>query len=243
MKTNVTYTFNLNSFIKNSVPSVEEKYVVDHINPTFLLPLGDYLNKTLYMSERDEQGKTNLTAFRILAWAVTHRWDVNDYHFGISFYIQKPDKSATWVDWGVLPMDAYKTYYKPTKKLFWSVNDYLRYVNGETVAEPINWTRVDCALDLESYNDRWYEVKRSYYWDGDDIKKKPSRLTYIMGDASGVFVGLKHQNSHYYNSKADCLKSRLDGIAIVDFDEEPHEIHIDVQPKGARVHTLRFVEE
>ncbi len=243
MKTNVTYTFNLNPFVKNNVPTAEENYVVEHVDPSFLLPLGDYINKTLYMSEQNEQGKTNLTACRILAWAVTFRWHVNDYRFGISFYIQKPNETAKWEDWGALTKNGQKNYQKPTKKLFWSVNDYLCHVNGETVAEPICWTRVDCVLELQPYNEYSSVIERSYFWDGDDIKKRPSRVPYIMGDASGVLVGLKHRASHHYNSKADCLKSRLDGMEIADFDEDPYEIHIDVQPKGARVHTLRFIED
>jgi hypothetical protein len=44
-------------------------------------------------------------------------------------------------------------------------------------------------------------------------------------------------------TKEECVASRLDGIEIVEFCDEPIELNITILPNKKVTHTLHFVED
>ena len=74
-------------------------------------------------------------------------------------------------------------------------------------------------------------------------------MTYLAIDRNGCHVCVPKTTNNLcrkvYLSKEDCIKAEIEGLAIVDFPDEPTApvvFDLPEEPKKPKIHTLHFVE-
>ena len=198
------------------------------ISCNLLIPTNIEFNKTYY-----HYNNNNLLAFRILAMSIR---EVND-ECGLFYLVQIPNNKPTWIP----------NFLNAKSILFSSTEHYLSYVAQQSKRLDLGFNPFYKAFTHLSSSKYVFELKSTYVWD--DYYKKPiarkTYMYYVLITENGITIGTDHynENGQGYANLDDCIKSHLNNMQIIDFNDEC-EITIHVQQNTTpKVHVLKFVEE
>lgn len=214
----------LELFEKFNVPSCHCDYI---LNTSHMFPIRLKFNVTYY-----KYAGGVLTAFRILAYAAQK---MNDGQIKLSYLVQLPNDDPKWI----------LEFIKHGDVVFNSKEQFFAYQ-----------TNPECKVDLEwacghrAFPDLAYASViglRGKVWNWDNHKSRAvlthsPNFTKFMVCADGLFIYVPCQKT-FYLSQQECLMTRFNGMEVVEFDEEPDNIEINVRSNTAKIHTLRFIEE
>lgn len=167
----------------------------------------------------------NLIAFKLIAFSVREK-----------DYLMETPNGLLWLN-----LNIYKVFY--TK------GHYFDYLEGkqnpiEFISQKIDLCNIP-NFTLNTTELFKIELKTSYKWDkslGKPIKIC-SRIYDILYTENGFVVYHELSNESFY-SYQECLCSNLNGMKIVDFDEEETTFHFNIKTETkSKIHVLRFVEE
>ena len=214
-------------FEKLGAPSCRD---AQYFRDNLLFPSNLEFNRTYYKYKDDK-----LTAFRILAYAVHLKYPKNggDPYPILVYLVQTPSNKPEWIS----------RYLDKDGPIFHSKEDFLRHQVSRCDVK-LGWVCGRVAFPTLAYAAVISAKGRVWTWDS--TEHRPSndfhpRMDYFMVCPDGVYIGVPYEG--YYLSAQDCVKSRLDGMEINEFVDEPFSIQIDVLPSESVSHTLRFVEE
>ena len=221
-------------FESMSAPTCDLTYICDNV----LFPRCLHLGVTYYKLLNNK-----LTAFRVLAYAVYSRLTTYE-KVGLSFLVQMPNEKPQWIE----------DFLDKNTPVFISKEKFLKHqVTGSS------------NVDLDWYIGRgvFPELARAavigFYgrcWSWNNDTNAPKNDFYprfnhfvVTKHISGntLFVHINKKTCGVWNevhlTKEECVKSKIDGIEIVEFADEPVEVNITILPSTKVVHTLRFIEE
>lgn len=203
-------------------------------NPTWIggadliIPTNIEFNKTYYRYDNN-----NLMAFRILAMSIG---EVND-KCTLFYLVQTPNNNPIWIP----------KFLNANSILFSSTEHYLSYVAQQHKRLDLGFNPFYKAFIHLSSSQYSFEVSKTYVWD--DYYKKPiarrTYMYYLLITENGITIGTNHysEKGKGYANLDDCIKSHLNNMQIIDFNDEC-EITIHVQQNTTpKVHVLKFVEE
>lgn len=198
-----------------------------------------FFNQTYYKVDN----KTNsLVAFRVLAISITKK---NGWYYPC-YLIQLPNGETNW----------YINYIEENRtKLFSSVEHYTHYVANVCNSLHLEFISVAKIFDkfINYPNKASYHDMLSFYYTykwNDHIHKAQkceTYITYLLITESGLSVCTNHYNrydeTNYYGSEEECVKSKLNGMKIIDFNDKIN-IEIKIQPTNKpKIHVLKFIED
>lgn len=209
-------------FKKLDAPTCDTRYIA---NGTTYFPRRLVFNKTYY-TYRDNA----LTAFRILAYA---------YSATVLYYlVQLPNEKPKWIG-GFIAKGT---------PVFHSKEQFYSYQTNEDNKIDLEWETGRCVFPEIAYAAviglrgrvwRWHEYDGRPYQCPD-----PTILGFLVSkEGVLIYTPRREDTREYYLSEHECVKANLQEMQVVDFEEEPFEIEIEEQPKGKKVHTLRFIED
>lgn len=225
-KMTLNVTTNVELFTNINCP--KRKYNPTWICHSLLIPTNIEFNKTYYRYDND-----NLIAFRILAMSIG---EVNNKC--VMFYlVQTPNNKPIWIP----------NFLYTNSILFSSTEHYLSYAAQQSKRLDLGFEQFYKAFKHFSSNAYSFEVSKTYVWD--NYYKKPiackTHIYYLLITENGITIGTDHYNEKGkgYANLDDCIKSHLNNMQIIDFNDEC-EITIHVQQNTTpKVHVLKFVEE
>ena len=227
---NLEVTFNLEPFKRNGVPYIgcRNGYHIHKMEGKY--PSTNVFNRTFYKVYNN-----NLTAFRVLAWAIA--WN----NYNNSYLVQFPQGEPQWIE-GFLE----------NGKNYNSVDEYTRdVVKGEPIKNAVEYETLHHMFDRnqpKGVTDVDYNWCFMHSWSitpTHTINQRASKINYFMVTAEGAFVGLSHPQSGatYYSTREECVKSKLDGLKVIDFgDEEKITIEIKVTPTQPKEWVFKVTE-
>lgn len=175
----------------------------------------------------------NLIAFRILAMSIGF-FNGKETLF---YFIQTPNNKPIWIP----------NFLNEYSIVFSSTEHYLSYVAQQSKRLDLGFKDFFSAFKHLSSTSYTFEVKKTYVWN--DIQKKPiacgTYMYYLLITENGITIGTDHynKNGQGYANLDDCIKSHLNNMQIIDFNDEC-EITIHVQQNTTpKVHVLKFIEE
>lgn len=217
----INVTFDTRMFEQIGTPVRNNNYVYGGKS----LPNIEY-NKVYYRLNGNK-----LIAFKVLASAL----DI-DHHFVC--LVQEVGKSPMWSNY----------FYGDNKIIFENVDDVFRHaetgVGGINVfdGKPIKHMIPVGYIDSGEY----IKFLKTYYWCNHTNKvcMRHSDIKYVLINGDGIFFGLSLRKGEF-TSKADVIKSRFDGLEIMDFPPTDFDINIkvEVSPSKPIVRTLTITEE
>ena len=210
-------------FKKLGAPTCNVNYIV---NTGGKFPRKMTFNKTYYIYRNN-----TLSAFRILAYAYISQCY-------LSYLVQLPNEEPKWIE-GFMSQE---TPIFDSKEQFYSYqmdkNNKvdLAWESGKLVFPEIAYASV---IGLRGRVWCWSEAKGRACQYHDPI------IQGFLVSKEGVLIYTPRRTDtrEYYLSEHECVKANLHYMQVVDFDEEPFEIELNEQPKGKKVHTLRFIED
>ena len=217
----INVTFDTQMFGQIGMPTFNNNYVWSGKT----LPNFEY-NKVYYRLD----GK-KLIAFKVLATAL------NTKH-NFVYLVQEVGKSPMWSNY----------FNAENKIIFENVDDVFRHaetgVGGINVFEGKSIKHIIPVGYLNS--DEYIKFKKTYYWCNhtNQVCMRHSDIEYVLINGDGIFFGLSLKDGEF-TSKADVIKSRFDGLEIMDFPPTDFEINIkvEVSPSKPIVRTLIITEE
>ena len=208
----------------------------DSIGMSFQMPSNLKFNKTYY---KYENGK--LVAFRILAYAVVGH--VSSTFIGLSFLVQLPNQQPKWVE----------RFLTNDTKVFDSKEMFIAYQSNSKYCVNLDWVGCSNIYPQLAYAAVIGLRGKVFNWSDSQscvVRTYSPLFERFMVCEEGTFIYVPKARQcfnntieKYYLSAQDCVKDRLNGMKIVEFEEEPYSIKINVLPNTQKVHTLRFVEE
>lgn len=185
-----------------------------------------------------------LIAFKVLAYCVYSHLTTYE-KVGLSFLIQMPNERTKWIE-DFLQCDT---------KVFDSVEAFMSHqVNGNG-AISLGWDRACSALSefTTTYVNSTLQYKtlehKMWKWNNTAMYPTNTFMPYFKRclfykDNIYVYLPLKCLGADMFLSKEECIKSRLNGMEIVEFDEDKPTIKINIDiTTNKKIHTLRFLEE
>ena len=230
----IKLTQNKDFFKGYNVPKCDLGYISDN---ELLFPTELRFGKKYY-----KVGNGNkLVAFKILAYSV---YSHHKYYkeMGLSFLVQLPNSEPQWIEKFITE----KTTIFESKEAFFE-----HQVNGH------------CSIDLEwrigrtAFTSLARAAVIGFYgrcWHWSDKTNTPRNDFYpdfehLLVTKEGMMVCISKKSGIYetFLSKEDCVKNKLNGMEIEDFEEEDEKedlvINIKITTTKAKVHTLHFIEE
>lgn len=222
----VTITKSLDFFQSINAPKLS---CVKYIRSEFKFPYGLQFNRTYYIHRNGQ-----LTAFRILAYAYKDMCKNGSGFYGLTYLVQFPNQAPEWIN----------KFLEPNTQIFASIDDFIQHQGGVDRSQELHWT---CARPM--YVEYSYAAViglKGKLWKWDYQYNQPNcnydfYFKYFVVCEEGTFIGISDDD--YYFSAEECAMSKLNGMQIVDFADEPVKITINVLPNTPKMHTLRFVED
>lgn len=232
----IKLTQNKEFFNTYNTPKCQLTYITDS---EILFPTELRFGKKYY-----KVGNCNkLVAFKVLAYAVYSRLTTH-LKMGLSFLVQLPNSEPQWIE----DFIGQKTTIFDSKEAFFE-----HQVSGH------------CSIDLEwrigrtAFSSLARAAVIGFYgkgWHWDTTTNKPRndfypRFEHMLVTKEGMVVYISDKTCGYDNvslSKTECVKNKLNGMVIEDFEEEDDEkedlvINIEITTSKPKVHTLHFIEE
>lgn len=185
-------------------------------------------NKTYYTYYKNE-----ITAFRIVAYAVTDEYNYITSKLNLTYLVQFPNQ-----------------------KLIWLVD----FITESTIICESKEQMIQYPLTKRKVNLDWYQANnmfpnlsyaavisvRGKVWKKRDFTPynnfHPYIKSFVVMD-NDILVLLDDKNNEYFLSEEECVKSILDGCVINDFADEPVEIKVNVLPTQKTTYSLKIVEQ
>lgn len=236
LKVNVVYD-NFSEFEKIATPTLNSLNFTMRNHTMLALPLFLSYNKTYYRLQDN-----NLTAFRILGYCVM----CNHYDVYVAYYVQTPNHKPFWRTDFIIEQSV----------ILENKEDMFDYMKGATFLN-INgckkWCRIhDLMLNNEHifYDNIYRNLTYTWIWDKNTKRPKriSSQLQYLVFTPNSINIGVNlnyniHCGDKHYPSAEDCIKEKLNGFTISDFEDEPFEMNIAVLPQTPKIHVLKFIED
>lgn len=230
MNTNLTQS--LSVFTSVNAPTCR----YDYLKSSFQMPSNLKFNKTYY---KYENGR--LIAFRVLAYAVVGH--VSYDFIGLSFLVQLPNQQPKWIE----------KFLTTTTKVFDSKEMFMTYQNNSNCCANLGWTYCSHIYPNLNYAAVIGLRGKVFNWSDSQscvVQTYSPIFERFMVCEEGTFIYIPRERQccnntieRYYLSSQECIKDRLNGMEIVEFEDEPYTIKINVLPNTPKVHTLRFIEE
>ena len=231
-KNNLICTQSMAIFNELQVPMCDS---IESISCDIEFPRALEFKRTYYMYKNNR-----LIAFRIVAYALFSR--LTTYRkTGLSFLVQTPNEPIQWIE----------EFIKPNTKVFADVESFMEHqVTGKGNIS-LDWTM---SPNMFPFLKDWHNISlKGKVWCWNDETKCPRNdfsplFTSFLVYENNLFVLFPKQgflSRDYYLSKEDCVKSRLDGMEIIDFDDSDtiFECEIQITSTRKKIHTLRFLDE
>lgn len=182
-----------------------------------------------------------LIAFKVLAYAVFSRYISHHEIKGLSYFVQLPNsEEPQWIE----------NFIKQDTPIFESKEAFFEHqVNGHCSVD-LEWrigrtafTSLARAAVIGFYGKCWYWNTTTNRPHNDFYP----RFEHLLVTKEGMKVCITKSGCGYkdvFLTQAECVKSKLNGMVIEDFEDEEQEltINIKVTTSKAKVHTLHFVE-
>lgn len=201
----------------------------NYIRCEFQFPFGLQFNRTYYIHRNGQ-----LTAFRILAYAYKDMCSNGSGVYGLTYLVQFPNQAPEWID----------KFFDAHTLIFVSVDDFIQHQSGRDMSHDLCWTRASSIYREYSY--AAVIGLKGKLWKWDYLYNQPNcncsfYFNYFVVCEEGTFIGIS--NEDYYLSEEECAMSKLNGMQIVDFAEDPICVTVNILPNAPKFHTLRFIEE
>lgn len=226
MNVNLVYN-DFSEFEKLNVPVLNKIYL-DGANKTSIPYIN--FNETYYKILNDK-----IISFRIIAISII---DVKNYT-RVSYLVQMPNETR-WIT----------EFITNDSIIVSSKENAFRYMMGEENCR-IKFKYSPLMYILKENNIPSHQCYSSLLcsWKWSETQKKPipceSFISYLLITKDNIHVGvsLNKFNEKTFPSIEECLKSKLDGFEIHEFEEEPIEINVKIYPNTPKIHVLKFVED
>lgn len=234
----IKLTQNKEFFNTYNVPKCDLTYIQDN---EMLFPTELRFGKKYF-----KVGNGNkLIAFKVLAYAVFTRYISHSEIKGLSYFVQLPNsEEPQWIE----------NFIKQDTTIFESKEAFFEHqVNG------------NCSIDLEwrigrtAFTSLARAAVIGFYgrcWHWDNTTNRPHndfypRFEHLLVTKEGMVVYISKNACRCKDvclTKTECVKNKLNGMVIEDFEEEDDEkedlvINIKITTSKPKVHTLHFVEE
>lgn len=225
----IKFLSSANEFIRLNTPTFGY-YTIDDSN--LFYPKHLKLNTTYYKLSTDR-----LVAFRILAVAC-----ICENGKRVSFLVEMPNKKPRWI-----------TEFITTSSIILSHRDnYYSYIGGNKSVNINNvdnaeWVKISKLAYENSICDRHGNIVRSWVFDEQSQQVCCVRtcINYILINEDGFYINLSTKNG--FRSKEECLRYKLDGFIIEDFEEDEtqleFEIKVSIKPSKPIIRTIHIIEE
>lgn len=231
MNLNISFTQSSKVFNQFNTPTF--KYVHQWFNRTILFPFKLEFEKTYYKYN----GK-GLTAFRVLAYTID---DTNTSDYKLSFLVQLPNQEPRWIS----------NFINSNTNVYASKEDYI--LSGGSQKINLGWNSLEYNHHFKFYNgfnDRYFFNENFYtIKNGAVCESTGTYCNRLLISKNGWLVGISKENrSNYkgengvYLNKIDAMSVLLDNMDIVDFEEQPIHIEINVLPNTPKYTKIKFVE-
>ena len=196
-----------------------------HFSNATFIPMGFKFNKVYYYQEND-----TLISFKILCCCF-HSKSENWY-----FLVQFPNGETKWIN-----------DFLDDKYFFESVDEYFDYLNGNNrLASEIKLTRLYAINGTEKEYDKRFVNEHTWIWN-DGLSRpcaKETLISYIIYNENGISLVMDKDKDEFF-TKEECLKSRLNNMKIVEFNDNPSiSISISIEKRSEPIiRTLQFIEK
>lgn len=196
-----------------------------HFSNATFIPMGFKFNKVYYYQEND-----TMISFKILCCCF-HSKSENWY-----FLVQFPNGETKWIN-----------EFLDDKYFFESVDEYFDYLNGNNrLALEIKLTRLYVINGTENEYNKHFVNQHTWVWN-DGLSKpctKETLISYIIYNENGIFLVMDKVKDEFF-TKEECLKSRLNNMKIVEFNDNPSiSISISIEKRSEPIiRTLQFIEK
>ena len=133
-------------------------------------------------------------------------------------------------------------------RVFNTKEEYFLYLEGKCKPIKLN-TETPHNFDSFKYINKWttnqYELKNSFKWSYKGKPEAEKSYVYDVLYTENGFIIYYDIKERSYPSYEECLKYNVDGMEIIDFEEEiipTITITFKTESKP-KIHTLRFIEE
>jgi hypothetical protein len=133
------------------------------------------------------------------------------------------------------------------KRFFESVNDYFDYLNGNnSLALEIKLTRLYVINGTEKEYNKDFVNQHTWVW-SDYLSRpcvKETLISYIIYNENDISLVMDKDKDEFF-TKEECLKSRLNNMKIVEFNDIPSiSVSISIEKKSEPIiRTLQFIEK
>lgn len=226
---NIQLTKSFEPFDALNTPSCDISFVGDNIRFPRLLQF----NRTYYKKIGNK-----LTAFRILAYAIYSKLTTYE-KVCLTYLVQLPNEDPQWEE----------DFIDQNTCVFNSKEDFMRHqitpcnINFDWQCGRIVFPTLARAAVIGFYG-------LCYSWS--NSQNRPTNdfyptFTRFMVVQNTLFVHIRKntcgRDGEVFLTKEECVASRLDGMEIVEFCDEPIDLNITILPNKKVTHTLHFVED
>ena len=232
----VSFTTNNTQFVANDVPN----YGMTRFDNT-MFPSVDRLyypnkivcNETYY---KYCPNSNQLIAFRVLAFSYNSIGE-------LTCLIQMPNEQPKWGT----------NFITTCSIIFAKRNDYFEFINGNKDLNIVGSWRQDWNSfakillnnehSFKPYVSNGGTIYASYYWDkkDNDIKRTETIIEHIFFTNEECHVCIKHKDGKFA-TKEECFAKKIDGLRIVEFEEEPFNINITILPNAPKKSVVKIME-
>jgi hypothetical protein len=227
----VTYLQDHTPFDELNVPRC--KYKHNWLNMGYQFPFGLKFNKTYYKYDG-----SNLTAFRILAYTICDETNsIREYP--IYYLVQLPNQSVRWI----------KDFITNKIRVYNSIEEYVTSGGADFV--DLHWLCWVARFNVRSVHDDTYFFDDDFWTikTGAVVPSKGAYFNRFVATEDGFFanIGKDSYHNHYgeegiFLDKKTATQNLLDDMDVVDFENEPITIKMNVLDNTPKLLKLKFVE-
>lgn len=227
----VTYLQDHKPFNELNVPNCHYKH--NWLTKKYKFPFELEFNRTYYKYDGEK-----LIAFRILAYTINDNTTHNDKS-SLIFLVQLPNQPLQWIVDFITP---YIGVYK-------SIDDYVLSSGANCVN--LCWQNWWCRFKVRNVHDDTYFFDDEFWTivNGSVRNSKGAYLNRFVATEDGFFVniGKDSYNNHYgengiFLDKMSATKVLLKDMNVVDFENEPITIKMNVLDNTPKLLKIQFVE-
>lgn len=113
---------------------------------------------------------------------------------------------------------------------FKTINDFRSYQSGGSGLFVVKFEK------LTNDGSGYYRIRRTYYWSKKENRPvlTDSKIKHVLITKDKLYVCISYEHTQYckvemgYPTAEECAMANLNGLNIVDFDEDPIDINIDL---------------
>jgi hypothetical protein len=211
-------------FVRLGTPKFNSNHIGDLRFPSHLK-----FNKTYYKLLSNK-----LIAFRVLAISIDD--------FEVSYLIEMPKQEPRWI----------KNFIDKNSIILSNRDDYYPYIGGNKSVnvnrfEISDWKRFTKLLYENGACDNYGNILRTWavLKDSNQVTAIISTIKYIVLNEDGIYINLSMHNG--FRTKEECLRHKLDGFIIEDFDDDDTQIEVEIKvsirPSKQIIRTIHIIEE